>query len=298
MRNLLTANFARLWRSRLFWMFEAGIAAWGVIAYALLKINTENGYPFTNGNTYFFNDMTFVGITLACFTGFFIGTEYSDGTMRNKLAVGHDRKRVYLANLITVLCVGLLQLAAYKFAAFTAGTAMVGDAVWSALYRPAESFALAFLSVCTSAAVAVFVSMVVMDKPKAILINALLAVLLLAAGASALKGMMQTETINRFYIPETGEYKYEGEENMPEGTSFVAEEVPNPKYLSGAERTVYGWITATLPTSQGLLCALNTEIDEGAEFERFSAQNVAGSVTAVVLISACGIFIFRRRDLK
>lgn len=298
MRNLLRANFARLWRNRLFWLFEAGIAAWGVIAYTMLKINTENGYPLTNSNSYFFNDMTFVGITLACFGGFFIGTEYSDGTMRNKLAVGHDRKTVYLANLITILCVGLLETAAYKLAALAAGAALVGNAAWTTLYRPLESAALSFLSVCMSAAITVFVSMVITEKPKAVLINALVAVLLVAAGASALKGVMRPVMINRFYIPETGEYKYEGAETMPEGTSFVAEEVPNPKYLTGVERTVYEWIAATLPTSQGLLCALNTESEEETSFDRFSVRNVAGTAVSVFLISAGGILIFLRRDLK
>ncbi len=296
MRNLLTANFARLWRNRLFWLLEAGIAAWGVFAYVMLKINMKNGYPLQSSNTYFFNDMIFAGITLACFGGFFIGTEYSDGTIRNKLSVGHDRKSVYLANLITLVCVGFLQLAAYKLAAVTAGAALVGDLVWSALYRPAESIALSVLSVCVSAAIVAFLSMVITDKPKAVLINVLFAVLILAAGASALKGMMQPETINRFYIPETGEYKYEGEESMPEGAVFIAEEIPNPRYLRGTERTVYGWITAVLPTSQGLLSAMRTE--ESVEFDRFSARNVVGTAAAVCLISAGGIYIFRRRDLK
>ena len=92
MRNLLSANFARLWRSRLFWIAEAGVYAWGVFAYFLLRVNSANGYPFENGNTYFFNQMTFVGITMACFSGLFIGTEYSDGAMGKDLSgkSGHN----------------------------------------------------------------------------------------------------------------------------------------------------------------------------------------------------------------
>jgi len=295
MRNLLSANFARLRRSRLFWLMEAGVFAWGVFAYYLLKINIQNGYPFENGNGYFFNEMTFIGITTACFSGFFIGTEYSDGAMRNKLSVGHSRGKVYLANLITILCAGAAQFAAYTLAVLTAGTMLVGDMVWSRLYRPAETFAISFLSICTSAAIVVLISMVVIDKSKAVLINALLSVLLLAAGASALKGLMQPEMTQRIYISSTGEYKYVYEDSFPDDADLVIEQVPNPKYLTGTERKVYECISAVLPTSLALSCALS---ESDSDYNRFSGLQVFGTLAAVVLISGSGILIFMKRDLK
>lgn len=293
MRNLLSANFARLRRSRLFWFMVAGIFAWGVLAYYMGKINLRNGYPFQNGNVYFFNEMTFIGITTACFSGFFIGTEYSDGTIRNKIMVGHSRVKVYLANLITVLCAGVAQFAAYTLAALTAGTVFMGDLVWGSLYRPAETIALSFLSIGTSAAVAVLISMVILDKSRAVLVNALLSVLLLAAGASALKGLMQPEMTKRVYIPDTGEYKYAYEENIPDDEDLVAEDVPNPKYLSGTERKVYECISAVLPTSQALSCAV-----DGDNFNRFSGFHIFGTLAAVILISGSGILVFMKQDIK
>ncbi|MGY3662454.1 MAG: hypothetical protein ACXAHE_00930 [Roseburia sp. 1XD42-69] len=38
----------------------------------------------------------------------FLGTDYSDGTIRNKLTVGHTRTNIYLANLIVTFAAGLL----------------------------------------------------------------------------------------------------------------------------------------------------------------------------------------------
>ncbi|MDE7200363.1 MAG: ABC transporter permease [Lachnospiraceae bacterium] len=295
MRNLLSANFARLWRCRLFWFMEAGVFAWGVLAYYLLKVNTRNGYPFLNGNSYFFNEMTFIGITIACFSGFFIGTEYSDGAMRNKLSVGHSRMKVYLANLVTILCAGFAQLAAYTLAAVTAGTMLVGDMVWNRLYRPAETVAISFLSICTSAAIAVWISMVIIDKSKAVLINAMFSILLLAAGASALKGLMQPEMTQRIYISSIGEYRYAYEDSFSDDGDWVIEEVPNPKYLVGMERKVYEYVSAVLPTSLALSCALN---EDDNDFSRFSGLQIFGTLAAVVLISGSGIQIFRKKDLK
>lgn len=295
MRNLLSANFARLWRSRLFWIAETGVFAWGVFAYFLLRVNNANGYSFENGNTYFFNQMTFVGITMACFSGLFLGTEYSDGTIRNKVNVGHSRVTIYLANLVTVTCAGFAQFAAYTLAALTAGTLLVGDLVWCRLHSLPETFALAFLSICTSAAVAVLISMAILDKSKAVLFNALLSILLLAAGASALKGLLQPPVTERVYNAENGAYVYASEENLGDLAELGVEIVPNPKYLSGTERKVYECISAVLPTSLALSCAL--EEDENG-YDRFSVLHVAGTLAAVVVLSGSGILVFRKRDLK
>ncbi|GFI23315.1 hypothetical protein IMSAGC011_02103 [Lachnospiraceae bacterium] len=296
MRNLLSANFARLRRSRLFWFLEAGVFLWGVFAYYMLKINLRNGYAFDNGNTYLFNQMTFIGITTACFSGFFIGTEYSDGTMRNKLSVGHSRIHVYLANLITVFFVAIAQFVVYILASFTAGTLLVGDFVWSKLYRPVETIAISLLSLITSSVIAVLISMVIIEKSKAVLLNVLLSMLLLIVGASALKGVMQPEMVKRMYFPETKQYKYIYTESISEildDASIVIEEVSNPKYLRGAERKLYECVSAILPTAQALSCGIDAH-----NFIRFSAFHVLGTLMVGLILTSGGILVFQRIDLK
>lgn len=42
----------------------------------------------------------FVPLMVSLLTALFIGTDYSDGTMRNKLIAGHVRRKIYAANLI------------------------------------------------------------------------------------------------------------------------------------------------------------------------------------------------------
>ena len=102
MRSLLSANFARLWKSRFFWMMEAAVALFGAIVYALTAINTHNfgaAWAVARANVHFFLVLMVMGPALAVFTGFYIGTEYADGTICNKLCVGHTRRAIYLANL-------------------------------------------------------------------------------------------------------------------------------------------------------------------------------------------------------
>lgn len=293
MRNLLSANLARLLRSKIFWFIEAGIFAWGAIAYFLCKVNTGNGYLFENGNVYFFNEMTFVGITIACFCGFFIGTDYSDGTIRTKLAVGHSRKNIYLANLITILFSGLMQLVVYKLAACTVGYAFMGRKVFDTLYEPFAAITLSLLSVCGSAAITTFLSMVIMDKPKAVLTNVLVSLLIFAAGVAALKSVLQPETIKRIYEPETKQYQFIQEIQEMEETFLLAEDVPNPKYLTGIERKFYECAVAVLPCTQGLCCVL---IDD--EIQMLSGLHVAGTTLLVTIMTAGGIVIFKRKDIQ
>lgn len=49
----------------------------------------------------FFIYALFVPLMVSLLTALFIGTDYSDGTMRNKLIAGHVRRKIYVANLIS-----------------------------------------------------------------------------------------------------------------------------------------------------------------------------------------------------
>ena len=50
-----------------------------------------------------FSHILLVPIVFSVFCSLFIGTEYSDGTIRNKIVVGHTRRAIYLANLTVLL---------------------------------------------------------------------------------------------------------------------------------------------------------------------------------------------------
>ncbi len=106
MRKLFSANFLRLFTSKVFWALEGVCAAVGAIFYILAAINTRNigeAWYLANSNYYFFLEVIYIGFVMAVFSGFYVGTEYSDGTIRNKLSVGHSRKNIYLANMIVSL---------------------------------------------------------------------------------------------------------------------------------------------------------------------------------------------------
>ena len=59
-----------------------------------------------------------VSILIPAFVGLFVGTEYSDGTIRNKMIIGHTRTSIYLSNLIVCSIAGLGLCISYMIGAF------------------------------------------------------------------------------------------------------------------------------------------------------------------------------------
>lgn len=113
MRKLLRANFTRLFLDKVFLL---SCAAMFLLGTALPVIHffdhISSGEKWTPDASCFVF-VVFVPILLSLVTALFVGSEYSDGTMRNKLIVGHKRHHIYLSALIVCSTAGILLCAAY-----------------------------------------------------------------------------------------------------------------------------------------------------------------------------------------
>lgn len=113
MSKLLSAGFIRLRKDKIFWislifMFGAGVF-FPVMRYMDMR---QAGY-INNIDNGFFVCALFAGIVMAVFCSLFIGTEYSDGTIRNKVVIGQKRTSIYLSNLIICAIVSVVMCAAF-----------------------------------------------------------------------------------------------------------------------------------------------------------------------------------------
>lgn len=102
MARLLNANFARIFKGKLFWFCSAA-----AVALAIIEIVTHIKNPAIDPEyrlipeNYLFNMSGFFLLILtAVLTGAFVGAEHS-GVLRNKIVVGHDRAKIYFADLLT-----------------------------------------------------------------------------------------------------------------------------------------------------------------------------------------------------
>ena len=100
---LLSTNFFRIRRDLLFWLALCvclvGGIAFGMGFRGAPAFDDFYAFPFF--------------VALCAFLSLFLGREYGDGTLRNKVTAGYRRGQIYLAYLLASLAVGLLFLAAF-----------------------------------------------------------------------------------------------------------------------------------------------------------------------------------------
>ena len=279
MCNLLSAGFVRLRRSKAFWLLLLGVflLAAGTMLNAARMARISSPPPVIEN--YYFDTGVYAIIFVSAFTGLFIGTEYSDGTLRNKLIVGHGREQVYLANLLVCALASLCFTAAWMLGGlvgipglgpFTVGTAK--------LLTAAAVCALAAVSVS-----AIFLLLSMLSSNKAVTaVVCILCSLALILAASAL--------YNNLCEPEISSG---GMVFTINGTQFL-DPAPNPRYVAEPLRSVCAALLNILPTGQIILLA---NITGGDGLAVYPVQ-LAGSVGLTALLTGLGLALFGHKDLK
>lgn len=276
MSKLISSNFSRLWKNKIFWLCMGGM-----LIYAVTYMLNAGRRPFSpaTGETYtleyyYFQFLLYIPFFLAVVTSMFLGTEYSDGTMRNKLIVGCKRTNIYLANLIVTFVAGLLIMGVWFIGA------LVGiPALGFFSFSPANLvgyFLLCVLLVAAYSAINTFIAMLSSNKTMTVLVSLALTFGLLICASSLYNALEAPETIIDIIISGTA--------------PMVGEEVPNPNYIGGAMRSVFQTLLDILPTGQSVNVAfLNTERPN---------TMMLSSVAVTAGVTALGLALFRRKDLK
>ncbi len=104
MVKLLSANFSRLWKDKVFWLEMFVMLVYAVVVVFAMNKSVQATPEQMRGNfkldNYYFNFALSIGAFCALFTSLFFGTEHGDGTLRNKIVMGHTRTTIYLSNLL------------------------------------------------------------------------------------------------------------------------------------------------------------------------------------------------------
>lgn len=272
MNKLLLANVARLKKDKVFWigmifMFVTGI---------LIVINNRQNIDSMHLENVFFSYIVIIGILAAAFGSLFIGTEYSDGTIRNKLMIGHTRSSIYLANFIICIIANLCMSVSYMIAVSIFGIPMFG------FFHTDIKIILTFLLCATIVTIAfssifLFLSMLNQNKAMTAVIS-MIGIVAIFCLAIDINLKLQAPEFYPGYI-------------FTDSLGKITEDhIPNPSYLRGSARTMYQFFLDFLPTGQSLQIASM----EGKNLLQMSLYSIL--ITIVMLVS--GICCFRKKDLK
>lgn len=279
MTNLLAPNLKRLLKNSAFRIAAAVVAVIGLFEIFMMYRDSiiEMDTPYLDGGLFSFAAL---GVfALAAVVPLFVGSEYSDGTIRNKVVVGHHRASVYLSLLLTSLFAETLLILVWTAAYLIPGVILMEHAhplwVYLCLY-----FAM-FLELAVFSAIFTLLTMTLGNKAGSAVVCILFALLLVMQGI-VVKSMLEEP---EFYGPEIiisddGEVSYGGEME------------PNPNYIpeGSPKRAFYNFLMDFMPGGQALQIAGHT-IDNLSKICLYD-------IGWLVVLTGAGVLIFRRKDLK
>lgn len=275
MSKLLSAELVRMLKNKLFW-----IAAVLITLCEIYFVQTGARIPDTNEkflDRYFFYIAPIAGLFFAAFISLFLGLEYSDHTIRNKLIVGYTRKQIYLSYYITCLAGVFLMEIGWFIGGMTAIPLLgllTSDAKTLLFY-----FFVIFLFTSELTALLVGISMMTPNKASSAVTQIMLVLVLLFISALIYNGLCEPEMIHG------------------SGKEIMSETAANPRYIGGTTRDVCGWILNISPFGQAILITHFTAPDaENIPF--FPLLQIVSSIVLTALFLSGGMMIFKKKDLK
>ena len=289
MRNLISANFNRLFKSHLFWILAAATliySAWATYDGAKKLVADAEHYFSAVSERFCFDHGPVVLMILPVFISLYIGTEFSDGTMRNKITVGNRRGKIYLADFLAAAGGSLVICAAWHIGALSAlpvlGVWEIGIAGWLLSVIKSMLFCAAF------SAVLCLVSHIVTNKAAVAIIEIMLALAMILAGSLLYNLLMEPETVSS-------------------GVEIIADDDgntvmkpisphPNADYIAEPGRTACKRVLNALPSGQAILLA--NIADSDVEQLDMQAYSFCASACIIAACTALGAAAFGRKDLK
>ncbi len=280
MIRLLRANFTRLRQEKSFLFCCGAMALYALILcfalnYSMHRNNTEIAFDgvFLYGYG-LYGFLAVPGLLMAVFCSVFLGTEFSDGTIRNKLIVGRTRTEIYLANFLTCAAAGILMHIVYA-----AVVCAVGIPLFGFFQMSASTLGMLILNgtlmLISYAAIFTMLSMLVQNKTTVSILSLLGVVLLMFLTIFLIARIAEPEYIDTIEI-------IKGEQ--------VWKTIPNSRYLSPVMRKIFQFVIDFLPTGQSL------------QISGMTAPHLWGMALYAALITGisnvAGMVFFRRKDLK
>lgn len=282
MLKLLRSNFSRAIKSKSMWISLA-VQACVLIGLIIITVIQQKSDPSISPVAsdefllmiYSFFGFPLQGILIAVFGCQHIGADYANGTIRNKLIMGHSRSSIYIANFITVAVFALLLNIVGMLVVCAVGIPIFGPFKKSATL-------IAWIIIDGAAVMLVYaalitlVSMLSKSTTTSIVICLLTLVIATFVFLSISFKATQPDMIPETYFNELGE--------------LVEVMVPNPERPKPQIKALCQFCLDFFPSGQIL------QIGKGVKFHDW--QMLLYSLGIIAATNVGGCIIFKRYDLK
>lgn len=276
MRKLLKANFSRLRHDRVFWLLAALMVFFGASMAIVNAVNIRREGAVWMMDFSLLTYTTLAPILTSVLVALFAGSDYSGGTLRNKLITGHRRGNIYLANLITCYCAGLLLCFAFVIPQGVLGP-LLGGQIQSTPMKLLMYGALSLVLMIAFTALFTLIAMLCQNKSHTVAGCILLVFVLIFLGVYITSALNEPEYLAGYSYTENG-------------VTVEEPETKNPNYISGTKRQVYEFMQDFTPGGQ-MLQISDMDTEKPAMLALYDG---------IILLAATGLgmVFFRRRDLK
>lgn len=280
MKNLLSAEFLRLFKNKLYWFLSAAAFVFGAAIQVYIYLGTVRYDIEPKISMGLFAIGMVIGFVAAIFVGLFVGTEYSNGTLRNKMINGKSRTSIYFSKYI-VCCVAMVTVFVYYYASSLAAGFIINKQLGAEISELLITALVLCLASFSYVALFLAVAMNCGKKSATAVISLVAAIVMFFTAVATASALQEPEFYDSYiYMNEAGD--------------IVSDpETPNPNYLRGTKRKVYEFINDANTTGQCV--QLSGAIDEDGsvckkEFPIYSCG-------LILIGTAIGMILFKKKDI-
>lgn len=294
MSKLLRANFCRLSKDVLFYIV--------VLVNTVLTILFANDL-YRHGNVESFY-LTIQPIIYSVFVAFYVGKEYGNGTIRNKLVCGHTRSSLYLSYLITCIAATLISII----------PGIIILCIWNIKFFSAIKLSVAILILlgylllhCACCALFVAVGFIIPSKAVCVVVVILVAFMMIFLSEYSTEALSESKTLSEVVFNADGTQ------------TIIKGEKENPDYVDGLARTVLYRAQEFIPSAQvaeyGNLLSIwrvawegtqtidTTDCDMVFKDSNTVMQDIQyrfflNQMALIIISTLGGCLLFRRKNLK
>ena len=269
MYKLLKAGFFRVKKDIIFWLFI--FLTIGIAVFNLFRHNPNDHILDQFVNEY----IMYIGLFISIFVSIFVGKEQSEGIITNKIIVGHKRGNIYLSNLIISIVTSIFCELIYL-----AIILLIGIPLFGQLQMPLNEFIMSilnvFLIIIAYCSIFNFVTMLCSEITISTTVCIILFITMFILSSSLSLTANSPKYITHSYWENDVEY--------------IISKEPNPNYPGEQKVKIAKIMYLFIPQGQA------SDIASGET--KYFTEMPLYSITLISIINICGVYLFKKKELK